>query len=211
MKELFAAWSLWLSGKLNDSFILWGIKLVWWGRIGKFLQAFAILTVIVELIGAERLTAFGNRLHGAFSLQKARHLISDANKYTGLWHRYMLAKSGSKEEKDLLAEQRLLASDNINLFLVVAFIGILGYILWGWMTWWLYLLVMFLALGVYAWVAAYITLVIVLLLSFIGLLFDTLVIEPIAWVISRPRLEGLIKVAALIAAIMGIHFDFLAS
>ncbi|MCH8805670.1 MAG: hypothetical protein IH986_06235 [Planctomycetes bacterium] len=211
MSALIDAWSLWFSTHLDDSFVLWGVKLLWWGRIGKLLQTAAILTVIIELIGAEHLRRFGNDLHGAFSFQKAKQLWSDANEYRRAWLRYLQAESGSRDEEEARKEQTSLKSDNLNLLLILTLLPTLGYFLWGLMSWWLYLIVMFFAIGLYAWIAGYVTLAVMLLFTLAGLVLDTVLIEPVAWAISRPRFDMCIRVGALVAAILGIHFDFLAS
>ena len=43
---------------------MWGWPLLAWGRLGKVLQFLAGLTVVLDLVGPDRLRAFGGRLRG---------------------------------------------------------------------------------------------------------------------------------------------------
>lgn len=55
-------WSRWLSGEKVDGARLWGWPMLAWGRTGKLLQFAAGLTVVLDLLGPDRLREFGNRL-----------------------------------------------------------------------------------------------------------------------------------------------------
>jgi hypothetical protein len=48
-------------------------------------------------------------------------------------------------------------------------------------------------------------------LALIGLLLDVLLIEPVAWLLERDKLDRWIKLFAFILLITGFHFDFLAT
>ncbi|WNV90302.1 hypothetical protein [Umezawaea sp. Da 62-37] len=61
MGQLWDLWHHWLSGKKVDEGHLWGLSILAWGRIGKGLQFLAGLTVILDLIGPERLRLFGRK------------------------------------------------------------------------------------------------------------------------------------------------------
>lgn len=66
MSPLWEAWSRWFEGRLPDDAELWGMSLVFWGRLGKLLQFIAGLTVVLDLIGAERLRAWGTSARNNF-------------------------------------------------------------------------------------------------------------------------------------------------
>jgi hypothetical protein len=69
---IIQAWKLWLLGNLQPDYMLWGINLFIWGRIGKIVQFIAALAIIAEIIGPDKLRAFGNGLHGAFTINKVK-------------------------------------------------------------------------------------------------------------------------------------------
>jgi hypothetical protein len=222
MNQLIEAWLLWFAGRLGDTYILWGIQLLWWGRIGKLLQLLAILTAVIEVVGAERLKEFGNRLHGTFSLQKLLTLVNEANTFTWFWIRSMTSNLSAEENARNVSSRM----GFFHFLLLVFTLFLFGYLLWSQffsLLWQdvtgllrfavlvLYVFAILFAFGIFAWISGYITLIVVLLFYFLGLLIDSIIIEPIAWAISRPKLEILIKVVAIIAAIIGFHFDFLAS
>lgn len=49
------AWSLWWSGAKVDGLLMWGVPVLWWGRIGKLAQFAGGLVVIIDLLGSKRL------------------------------------------------------------------------------------------------------------------------------------------------------------
>jgi hypothetical protein len=51
----------WWHGRSTLGLQLWGVPVLWWGRIGKLAQFAAGLVVLFDLIGAERLRAFGRQ------------------------------------------------------------------------------------------------------------------------------------------------------
>ncbi len=211
MGELVDAWTLWSSEKLDDAHLLWGLEIFWWGRIGKLLQTFAVLTIVVEIVGEHRLRAFGRGLHGAFTFAKARAMLADAKSYTRAWSRYMRAPSGSDEHKQAAARVNALRSNKLSLVLALTYASVMGFILWVNLNWWQWVVAMFIAVGVYAWMAAFVTFGVVLFISVLGLLADIALITPVAWIISRRSLDLIVKLCTLIAVVLGVHFDFLAS
>jgi hypothetical protein len=60
--DIWEAWSRWLAGELLGDAKLWGVPIQWWGRIGKLAQFAAGLVVVLDLIGPERLRAWGRQL-----------------------------------------------------------------------------------------------------------------------------------------------------
>jgi len=68
------AWQLWFSGDLPSTATLWGASILWWGRIGKIIELVAGLTILVDLVGSQRLRDFGSSLHGLMSIRRAAKL-----------------------------------------------------------------------------------------------------------------------------------------
>jgi hypothetical protein len=56
------AWVRWAAGdsRLRDA-ELWGLPVLWWGRIGKVAAFLAGMTLIMDIIGPERLRQFSER------------------------------------------------------------------------------------------------------------------------------------------------------
>ncbi|SJZ94475.1 hypothetical protein SAMN02745673_01973 [Marinactinospora thermotolerans DSM 45154] len=59
---LVEAWELWWSGRQLTDHSLHGVSVIWLGRIGKLLSFVAGCTIILDLIGPERLVAWGDRM-----------------------------------------------------------------------------------------------------------------------------------------------------
>lgn len=60
--DIWEAWSHWFAGQPLGDARLWGMPILWWGRIGKLAQFAAGLAVVLDLIGPERLRAWGQQL-----------------------------------------------------------------------------------------------------------------------------------------------------
>lgn len=56
--DLWRPVGAWWRGALTGDSVVWGLRLRYWGRIGKLLQFVAGATVVLKLIGPERLTAW---------------------------------------------------------------------------------------------------------------------------------------------------------
>lgn len=58
----FQAWQLWANGNLAlRDMSLWGVPIFWWGRVGKVFALLAGVTLILDIIGKERLARFSSR------------------------------------------------------------------------------------------------------------------------------------------------------
>lgn len=71
------AWLHWLSGVDLNGYILWGLQIRTWARIGKLLQFLAGLVVVLDLVGPKRLRSFARRI-GAHGLHEARRRAAHA-------------------------------------------------------------------------------------------------------------------------------------
>lgn len=60
-RDIGAVLAMWFSGKQTSGATLWGLSMVWWGRVGKLLQFMAGCAVILDLVGPDRLRAIGAR------------------------------------------------------------------------------------------------------------------------------------------------------
>lgn len=229
--DIFVAWQLWFSGMLEPHFLLWGVPLFWWGRIGKLVEFASAGTIIADILGPERIRVYGSSLHQRFTLEMAKQVLRNYFSFGNIIIRYF-ATSDSSEEDQLLDQ-----------FLATKY-GVISAILGSVLTFWLlysygtigwflenisqsfqseFLLVALVKLGFGGFVglliwgcAMYIVLPIFLfaaILFFVGFAsaFDALVIEPLAWILERPLVDRYIKVLSLLLLIIGFHFDILAS
>jgi hypothetical protein len=60
--SFWQAWGLWFDGQSVSGFRLWGLPVLWWGRIGKLGQFTGGLVAIIDIVGVARITAWGERL-----------------------------------------------------------------------------------------------------------------------------------------------------
>ncbi|MEI7870386.1 MAG: hypothetical protein WCI11_21120 [Candidatus Methylumidiphilus sp.] len=83
--ELHEIVSLWWDHELNSKNVLWGVEIIWWGRIGRLLQLIAAFAIIAELIGSVKLSQYGLRLHtGSFAIKQIKRYLKDSFAYSKL-------------------------------------------------------------------------------------------------------------------------------
>ncbi len=56
------AWQLWAAGKSLIGYSLWGMPMLWWGRIGKLAEFSGGLAAVIDIVGPERFAAWGEKL-----------------------------------------------------------------------------------------------------------------------------------------------------
>jgi hypothetical protein len=62
MWDLLHAWREWLAGHDITHLRVFGIEVRWWGRLGKMLEFLGGLTVVIDLLGRERMEGFHTTL-----------------------------------------------------------------------------------------------------------------------------------------------------
>ncbi|MEU0788816.1 hypothetical protein ABZ342_02040 [Amycolatopsis sp. NPDC005961] len=60
--SFWQAWGLWFDGQSVSGYRLWGVPVLWWGRIGKLGQFTGGLVAIIDIVGVARISAWGERL-----------------------------------------------------------------------------------------------------------------------------------------------------
>ncbi|MER7501711.1 hypothetical protein AB0L05_34120 [Nonomuraea pusilla] len=68
----FDAWSMWLDGQSTLGHDLLGLPVIWWGRFGKILSFLSGAAVVVDLVGPEKLSRYGERLAAAMARRPSR-------------------------------------------------------------------------------------------------------------------------------------------
>lgn len=116
------AWTLWFSNQLSSDVTIWGVSLLWWGRLGKILQFVGGVTVVAEIIGPERIRAFGQSLHTRITRRTVGTFVRNAFEWYKLHLKYFfVAKQGSAEEEELLAKAESYGANSINVLLTLGF------------------------------------------------------------------------------------------
>ncbi|WP_344933035.1 hypothetical protein [Sphaerisporangium flaviroseum] len=71
--NLFEAWQLWMSGESMIDHTLFELPMIWWGRAGKIVSFLAGMTVVLDVIGPERLREFSTRFR-RINVDRARSM-----------------------------------------------------------------------------------------------------------------------------------------
>lgn len=197
--DLFDAWRLWWEGHSVLDLELWGLEITWWGRIGKVLQFVGALTVVLDIIGPERLLAFGDSLRTASPF---RGVVGRAReRWQPLWEWARAARAGTPSV-DLTSSETRRGIVQLAVrggLLVLGLVIGLVFASWGW------LLVLAVLVGGLAFIA------LAAVVSLVGQAVFTVVIKPFATVIARPNIDAWAKSAGIVLLMAGFHFDLLAS
>jgi hypothetical protein len=84
--SFWQAWGLWFDGQSVSGFRLWGLPVLWWGRIGKLGQFTGGLVAIIDIVGVARITAWGERLR-ARPIEGRRQTLTEAWRRKGAIYR----------------------------------------------------------------------------------------------------------------------------
>jgi hypothetical protein len=215
------AWSQWLTGKQVAEFELLGLSILCWGRLGKLLQFIAALSILAEILGPDRIRKFGASLHATLTVEGTRGMIRDAIR----WRSRMLGHMRNGSDRETLRNLVAMPTDRFNYFValilgIVIAVGVNNVFGWtesqviltvivGWTA--LLVITVLAALILLATLSPFVTIALIATFSWAGMVFDMLILEPIAWVLDRDHLDRWVKLASLVVLLIGFHFDLLAS
>lgn len=205
---LLSAWDMWFDGQELSDRVLWGFRILWWGRFGKFAQLLGALAIVSEIIGPARLRDFGKSLHVLKSSQWAINLV----RTSGDWALSLLrmSRSNSKEAEENRSKMR--ASDaHVGGMVLFWSIAIVSTLIWVLVLDGSLLVGMMIGWTVALFVAPLIMVSVTLLVSGGLLAVDALIIKPIAWFLERPALDKAIKIISVLLVLVGSHFELLAA
>ena len=73
--DLVNVWSLWADQNLPKTYVLYGLDITTWARIGKVLESISILIVIIEIFGVDRINEVSDTADRL--LEKTRDFLKD--------------------------------------------------------------------------------------------------------------------------------------
>jgi hypothetical protein len=201
----FECWSLWFQGHTLQDKVLWGMSILWWGRLGRIVGLVSALAVLAEIIGPQRLRETGTQLRQLFQMKKLTQMMSYTIRSCQAAYEFF-ARDPSQSGND----SNLSVGTTLGAMLVVAYFFFAGivYLLWvfnylnvWWVVFWICV-----AIGVPAILTAAIMLALGLLL-----LFQVLLIEPFARLLEQETVGNIVKCVSLHLLLIGFHFDLLSS
>jgi len=238
MHDYFELWRTWGDGQPTADLTLWGLKVLWWGRIGKMAQFIGAMTIILDLLDPERLRSWGHTIHSRKIQESVARLIDTWDRYhydvlsaavildTEWGPRSFSWTNLSKEDPNnpgfLVTKERhdspsLGAAIAVRLLIILPLMALAGIValftdqkdlLGG-------LLVTALLIG---WVlGAFLFAVLIVAPRILahagGAAIDYLLVRPIAWVLDlkSQRPGQPVKWIGFVLIVVGFHFDLLAS
>jgi hypothetical protein len=201
-------WKQWLEGEALGT--VWGLRVYWWARIGKLAQLLGALTILAEIIGPARLRSFSASLRTLRAARWALGVLRDSAGWLVAFFRYQFGKSERRDKRLREMEQF-----GTNIPATVLYLGIALVIavrLWDNTQTTMDNLFHGLLAGSCITVVAtpLIVLFVALVLASCAIVVG-LVVRPVAWVLERPALEKVAKVASLLLVLVGAFLELLAS
>ena len=217
LSELAQAWSQWASGQEVSARLLWGMRILWWGRIAKIVGLVSALTVVVEIVGPTRLRAFGRSLHEGFRPSVAIGQIRQIARWWAEFAQWLFMRTGKTGKGTGELDRRGPTVVTVLAFPLILVFGFWYYVVpvWSLASWWVLLLrslLVFFGTGFLCGAVLPLMMLGCVTLSMLAMmLLDVIVIERVARVLEHYRFEKLIKALALLLLIISFHFDLLAS
>ena len=94
-------------------------------------------------------------------------------------------------------------------------IGLTGigiYFAWPYLPWWLIPIAVPVGVGMmWMTLSPITTALLIIIFSVVGVFIDSVLIEPLAWVLEREGVEKALKIISVLLLVLGFHFDLLAS
>jgi hypothetical protein len=211
--SLIEAWRLWWSGDSIVNFHLFGIPILWLGRAGKFLEFIGAATVVADIIGPERLRAFGAKLRGLVTLEDTwSNLKKSLGWYVHFYYSFKNPSEADFQEKrvtfaEIKADPLSYLSTSIALSA-----SIVAWVFSPFKSIWVNFPIFVIAIYFFTFTLGPLGVLLIVgsfnILTFAIAIF---VLKPAAALLDRKVLDVWIKLFAFMCLVIGFHFDFLAS
>lgn len=210
--SLIEAWKIWLAGDLPTNTVLWGISMLWWERIGKLMQVLGAATIIADIIGPEKIRRFGASLQSTITPATLVQFLKQCFDWYIIIFGKTILKEFTDEPSKAQPDRSYSRLDRLNyticLLLTLLIIAIADLFVLGWAFPIEFVIIY---IGLLISVAPLLTVLSVVSFTFLGLLINTLLIKPVAWILEHPALDRDTKIASLLLLLVGFHFELLAS
>ena len=108
--NLIQAWLHWFSGdKLPEDTtvcLVLCLKLLCWGRLGKFIQFMSAIAIVADIIGSEKLREIGESLRRSFPIDASRQYFLKTAQWLRELYEVVLLKAELDVELDKIMERR---------------------------------------------------------------------------------------------------------
>lgn len=218
-RELVEVWRAWQDGKLPNEALLWNRPVYFWERVGMSVQFFAAMLILAEIAGPANIRRFGRSLDATRLLRRllrrgytlagsmvaalGRALGSPPGSSGASTPAPAFTAGGAVAVQNTLAAALLVFWSGVAMYFTMLNAGESPRVSFVWS---------FAATGLLVVVLLFVAvLLLVLATTGFGLLLDWILFRPSAWLLDRPYVDKLFKVASLVILAIGFHFSLLAS
>lgn len=212
MWGLFDAWGNWSAGQSVTDEELWGLSILWWGRVGMGMEFLAALTIIAEIIGPNRLRILERTLRAHDFTRKA--LRFSLKTLWWAWLQlvmYVFSSEDSPRQRRATDQAWAMGAAKVHVILSALLILPIGYALYHPEAWWEWLIALWTAFFLALFVAIPLTVIVVVVPALLATAFDWAVVEPVARLLESRRVSTWIRIGSAVLLFAGFHFDLLAS
>ena len=204
-------WKLWLSDNLSADAVLWGISIFWWERIGKVMQFLGATTIVADIIGPEKIRKFGTSLQSTNSPKTLILFLKRCFAWYARIFRQTILKDYTRDSGDR-ESIRFFQLNFLNYFIcflltvftvVVAELHILN---------WFFLVEAIFIFGcLLVSIAPLFTVLTLVTIALLGLAANSILLQPLAYLLEHPSFDRLLKIASLIFLLLGFFLELLGS
>ncbi|MDB6060743.1 MAG: hypothetical protein JWM78_846 [Verrucomicrobiaceae bacterium] len=205
------AWEQWRTGAQLSNATLWGLSILWLGRAGKIAEFIGGATVILEIIGPDRIREASTYLLALITVKDIRARLANVSGW--LHHFYFPHDRAAAVRERKITWQEIRGEPLLYLSTLLSLITVtFAWIYSPIATWWLNLLLAFILIYVLQLLIAPVIAAVssFLILCITGLL-ALIIIKPLAWVLALPTLNTAVKIIAFLCLTIGFHFDLMSS
>ena len=205
-------WKLWLSDNLPADAILWGISIFWWERIGKVMQFLGATTIVADIIGPEKIRKFGTSLQSTNSPKTLIQFLKRCFAWYVRIFRQTIMKDYTKDSGDRESKLKFFQLNLLNYFvcfLLTVFTVVVAEL--HIMNWFFLVEAIFIFGCLLVSIAPLFTVLTVVAIALLGLLINSILLQPLAHLLEHPSLDRLLKIASLIFLLLGFFLELLGS
>jgi hypothetical protein len=205
-------WKLWLSDNLSADAILWGISIFWWERIGKVMQFLGATTIVADIIGPEKIRQFGTSLQSTNSSKTLVQFLKRCFAWYVVIFRQTILKDYTINSTNKTSKLRFFQLNILNYFicfLLTVFIVVLAEL--DIFNWFFLVEAIFIFGCLLVSIAPLFTVLAIVTMTLLGLVVNSVFLQPLAYLLEHPALDRWLKIASLIFLLLGFFLELLGS
>ena len=174
------------------------------------MQFIGAVTIVADIIGPQKIRSFGTSLQSMITPTSLIEFLKDCFEwYTAVFKQTLMKDYTNTVHKEKNRHSQL---DTLNYVICFALTVLIIVLIKLYQLSWLFLIEAIIIFGcLLVSFAPLITVLTILVFTLTGIIINSVLIKPLAWVLEHPSLDRSTKIASLLFLLIGFHFELLAS